>query len=171
MDELFSFPNTEIALKEYADFIVNTYKDNLEKNGHKASGKLISGIHSVININGQAMSVDLYMEDYWKWVERGRMAGKRPPMESILNWIKLKHIVPRPDENGKLPTEKQLAFLIARSIGENGAPCVDKIPVEATHDLADSKQTTDEFYWARIEEAITKDLYDHYRSIVSMLIV
>ena len=57
--------------------------------------------------------------DYWKWAEYGRKPGKFPPIEKIKEWIKVKPILPRPTD-GKLPTENQLAFLIARKIATKG---------------------------------------------------
>lgn len=52
-------------------------------------------------------------------IVHGRKAGKMPPMDSIRVWIARKGITPNPI-NGKLPTVKQLSFLIARSIGLHG---------------------------------------------------
>ena len=53
----------------------------------------------------------------------GHEAGIPPgePMrKAILDWIKVKPVTPRPDKHGRIPTLKQLAFLIARKIYDEG---------------------------------------------------
>ena len=60
------------------------------------------------------------LADYWKYVENGRKAGKWPPISAIAKWIEIKPVLPRPMDNGKLPTTQQLAFLISRKIGLEG---------------------------------------------------
>lgn len=71
----------------------------------------------------------LSMKDYWKFVEHGRGAGKRPPTEPIKNWIKKKGISPadilqKMNPNSKrMPFEKALntlSFIMSRSIGKKG---------------------------------------------------
>lgn len=48
------------------------------------------------------------------WLEHGRNPGKQPPKDAILDWMKVKGI--------RLPEKeaKQVAFLIARKIGQQG---------------------------------------------------
>lgn len=43
-----------------------------------------------------------------------------PPISTIEKWIEVKPVLPRPMANGKLPTNKQLAYLIARKISIDG---------------------------------------------------
>jgi len=59
-------------------------------------------------------SRELWGSHYFYFEEHGRKSGKRPPMISILEWIRVKGIRP------KDISEKSLAFLIARKIGEKG---------------------------------------------------
>ena len=51
--------------------------------------------------------------------------------------------------NGKLPTEKQLAYLIGRKISEEGT--------EGTHDLANAQETIRREFENKIQEAIKAD--------------
>lgn len=168
-DVLFDFPNLSIALKEYGDFLVTEYKGNLEKNGHRATGQLISSIYSVINIGQNSASVELHLADYYKYLEKERLKGSLPPVNKILEWIQVKPILPRPDENGKLPTEEQLAWAIAKNMEKEGAPTRDGMPVEPTKDLGEAIGTTDEFFWGKIEEALVEDLESMFNSSISIL--
>ena len=43
-----------------------------------------------------------------------------PPVDKIREWIKVKPVLPRPGRNGKLPSTKQLAYLIGRKISKVG---------------------------------------------------
>lgn len=52
------------------------------------------------------------------WGPKKQASGQMPPVENILDWIKVKHIQPDdPDMD-----ERDLAFLIARSIAVRGTP-------------------------------------------------
>ena len=88
------------------------------------------------------------MADYWQYVENGRKSGKFPPLDKILDWIRVKQILPT-EINGKLPTERQLAYLIGRKISEEGT--------EGTHDLANSQETIRREFENKIQEAIKAD--------------
>lgn len=171
MEDLFDMPNLAEALKMYGDYLVEEYRKNLKESGHFASGKLYSSLHTEIVAGGNTYDVNLYLEDYYKYVEHGRMAGNRPPINKILDWIRIKPVLPRPDKNGKLPTEEQLAFLISRSIGRIGSPGKDGLPVEPTHDLQRAMETTHNYYLGLIEQAIDKDLSEHYESLLRLVIV
>lgn len=147
--ELYDFTNLIQVLQEYANEVVDTYKNELHKDGHKATGKLISSVHHIFTINSNSIQVDLSLEDYWKYVEKGRKAGKMPPINKILDWIKIKPVIPRPF-NGKLPTQKQLAYLISRKIGREG--------IEDGNELTNTLQKTNNKWLQRIEDALDKDL-------------
>lgn len=58
--------------------------------------------------------VTLFTPDYVQFAKYGRGAGKKPPLQFILDWIKSKNIR---FENS---TERGTAFAIQASIGKNG---------------------------------------------------
>lgn len=98
--------------------IAQAYKDALVNAGKVASGNLSNFTYN-IEQDDKYFSIVFNLPDYWKYVENGRAAGKFPPINAIENWITIKPIIPRAI-SGKVPSTKQLAFLIARGIANNG---------------------------------------------------
>lgn len=103
---------------EIVDKIAQAYKTSLKTAGKVATGSLSNFTYEVEQ-DDKMFSIVFNLQDYWKYVENGRLAGKQPPIDAIAKWITVKPIIPRAVRN-KVPSVKQLAFLIARSIGEHG---------------------------------------------------
>ena len=160
MDDLIKFPNTERVLREYAEAVKEQYRQNLRDNDHVATGNLANNIECMVTYNNATYSVSLQLQDYWLSIEKGR-----PPTEKngdgalrrgILEWIKVKNILPRPDtKTGKLPTPEQLAYLISRSIHMYGS----KSYRETHNGSQDLKRATEDVY-ARFEKDIHKAILD-----------
>ena len=164
------FNNLMEALSDYGEKVAETYKQRLERDGKRASGDLINSVKPLVAYKAQGGEFDVFlqMEDYWKYVEKGlKGRGKRrnnsespfPAPENwkgaawyILNWIREKGISPRPDEKGKLPTEEQLSYAIARSINDDG--------VKAGNQLRDTLQNVNAVYLPKLQEALEKDWED-----------
>lgn len=110
-----------------------SYTDNIAKQllsdykaaiaTHNASGNLLSSLTAKVNFDDTKYEIVIEGADYGKYLEEGTKPHF-PPIEAILQWIRIKPILPQP-YNGKLPTEKQLAFLIGRKIS--------KVGTEGTH--------------------------------------
>lgn len=149
---MIKFDNLQAALEEYGNVIAEQYKSNLKANGHKATENLINSITSHITVNGYEYAIELTLEDYYKYVEEGRRPGKFPPVDKILEWIKVK--------NGKLPTEKQLAFLISRKIANEGT--------KGTYDLEKAIDTTINEWDEKITDALDKDVMNCIDEILLM---
>lgn len=113
-------------IRDLVNDISNIHKHNLESS--KSSGKL-QNFKTHININDTRFLVQFEMEDYWKYVERGRSPGKFPPLNEIESWIRIKPIIPDA-RTGKVPDTRQLAFLISRKIAREGTPA--QKPLEKT---------------------------------------
>lgn len=109
---------------------------------------------------GTVYEVYLNLQNYWKNVEYGRKPGKRPPTEAILEWIKAKPVIPR-EINGIKPTNEQLAFLISRSIGENGT--VGQHPLE----LANNKVY--EQMAESIKQAFLEDIEEDFNQVWTLV--
>ena len=157
---MIKFDNLQQVLEEYGNVIAEQYKSNLKANGHNATGKLINSITSHITVNGNEYAIELTLEDYYKYVEEGRRPGKFPPVDKILQWIKVKHILPTPI-NGKLPTEKQLAFLISRKIAEKGT--------KGTYDLEKVMDNTINEWDEKITDALDMDVMSCIDEIMLVL--
>ena len=114
------FDNVRKVLNEFGKLLVDTYRDKLTNEKVNASKTLFNSISYIVEGNGTNFVVKLKLEDYYKYVENGRKAGKFPPINKIEKWVEIKPVIPRPMANGKLPTTKQLAFLISRKIALEG---------------------------------------------------
>ena len=116
-------------IKLIANQIVELYRKQLESKGIPASGALGDTASVEVEMNGTKLVVSLNLEHYWRYVEYGRRPGKMPPIDNIEEWIRVKPVVPNA-LNGKVPTSRQLAFMIARKIGREGTKA--RRPLEAT---------------------------------------
>ena len=150
MDKLIDLPHVQAVMEEMAIAIRNEYQDNLIRNDRIASGDLLNNIEYEVTRGDFTYTIYVKMKDYWYFVENGRKAGKMPPIDNILNWIRVKPVLPRPNAKGKLPTPQQLAFLIARKIGEEGT--------EGTQDLRKATDTIWDTFEDRLYEAIDEDV-------------
>ena len=150
MDKLIDLPHVQAVMEEMAIAIRNEYQDNLIRNDRIASGDLLNNIEYELTRGDFTYTIYVKMKDYWYYVENGRKAGKWPPIDNILNWLRVKPVLPRPNAEGKLPTPQQLAFLIARKIGEEGT--------EGTQDLRKATDTIWDTFEDRLYEAIDEDV-------------
>ena len=105
-------------MRDVALQIAQAYKDLIAETGTNASGKL-SNFKTECVMSGSFFEVYFNLQDYWKYVENGRKAGKFPPVNAIKDWIQIKPVVPRAI-NGRVPTTDQLAYLISRKIATKG---------------------------------------------------
>ena len=168
-DTLISFENLQKALEEYGKEAKAQYQKNLLEMRYTkgknpvltnriASGELYNSVQSLVIVNGQRYSVVLSLADYWKYIENGRPAGKFPPTSKILEWITVKPVIPRPDDFGRIPTPKQLAFLIGRKIANDGS--------EGSHELTDANDDIFKRYEPKIVAALAKDLGSYMQRIL-----
>lgn len=158
MEELIKFENLQRVLGEFAVELRNRYQDNLIRDEKIATGNLLNSIDYKVQYDDRAIWVELHLEDYYKWVENGREPGKFPPPEAILEWIRIKPVIPD-DRDGRLPTEQQLAFLIGRKIAEEG--------IEPGNQLHNAMDDIYPQFEERIDEAIAQDINDAVEIIFS----
>lgn len=112
-------------MEAFATYIKDSYKKKLmDKKVDKpwnsmASGNLYKSVHTNVKVDGRDAELTIDLADYWKELEEGQPVGTIVTTEAILNWIRVKHIIPE-ERNGHIPTESQLAYLIKRKIEREG---------------------------------------------------
>lgn len=156
------FQNTLSVLNDFGKFLVEEYKDQLILNDVNATDTLYNSVTLLpIEVNGNFFEVKISLEDYWKYVEKGRLPGKWPPISAIEKWVEIKPVLPRPMKNGKLPTNKQLAFLIARKIGLEG---IKPRPL-----LQQSVEEVWDIMREYLEEALAKDVANEISMVMGRM--
>lgn len=154
------FKNVIQFLNDFGKELADKNKRNLVNDDAVASGKLLNSIRYIFNKNNTSFEISMEMAEYWKYVENGRKSGKFPPISAIREWVNVKRVIPRP-YNGKLPTENQLAFLIARSISKKGIK-----PKPIFNDTLDDAMNDFE---NGLEDAFTKDVENEMDKITVLL--
>lgn len=154
------FPNLVEVLDAYGKTLVERYQEGLIEGDHIATGNLYRSVSSEVSLQGQSFIVEFKMPEYGEYLEQGTRPHF-PPTNQILSWIRAKRIVPRRDQQGKLPTEKQLSYLIARKISEEGTP--------ATHLWEKANALTYNEWNKLIDEAIALDLNENLEEIIQTL--
>ena len=108
-----------LILEQYGETLINDYRRELYEGGTNCTGRLSNSLRYIIESDEDAFNLFLALGDYWKYVEYGRPAGRFPNIQAIEQWIKDKPVIPQP-YNGKLPSIKQLTYLISRKIANEG---------------------------------------------------
>lgn len=144
------FKNLYEVLQEFSTLLADLYKDALLSSGAVSSYKLFNSVATVVRQQGQFFEVSIRLEDYWQVIEYGRRPNSQfPPIEQIRSWIKVKPIIPREDDSGKIPTENSLVYLIGRKIARDGIP--------ARPLLQESIDEALSLFYEKINEALEKD--------------
>lgn len=147
-----TFNNLQQVLDDFTKDVAETYKSLLLRDGKNATGELISSIKPMTPelVNG-TFECSLSLAPHWKYVENGRKAGKFPPIDNILDWVKAKPQLVRPNRlDRKEITPKQLAFLVARKIATKG--------IQPGNQLEEAMDIVYTRWKDRIDAAITADI-------------
>ena len=134
-------------LQQYGNLIIDSYRRKLNEGGSNATGLLGNSLTTQVNTEDGIYEVTLQIQDYWKYLEYGRLPGTFPNIDAIRKWIQVKPVIPTIQSNGKIPTLEQLTFLISRKIARDG--------IEPRYYL---NNTLDEIDLTPLEEGITRSL-------------
>ena len=125
--------------------LIERYKTLLEEDNKVASGDLLNSIQGEVRVDNNLYTFVINLNDYWKFLENGvngtavdngstySFKSKTVNTDAIEKWISVKKIVPH-SINNKVPSTKQLAYYISRSIARNG--------IKGGHYLNSSLQST-----------------------------
>ena len=111
----------DVEVKEIRDIceqIAQVYRSKMEKAGYDKQGELMNFTWTT-EYKGNLFELYFNLPDYFPFAEYGRRPGNMPPINNILKWIQIKHLVPS-SNNGKIPTTTQLAFAISKHIAKYG---------------------------------------------------
>lgn len=151
----------EKVLNDFAELMVDGYRERLASEGINASGSLSDSVTAKIEHNGTEYEVSLMLNEYWKYIEGGRLPTKNDGdgqlRRNILQWIKTKPVLPKPF-NGKLPTEEQLAYLISRKIHTEGYE--GKEPLKKTFEVVEDMLKED------LLNAFSEDIIEDIEKII-----
>ena len=159
---------------DYANQIVQMYRDNLSKEKVDASGKLSRSLDFDLDFNEYYVTIYLIMESYWYNIEKGRnkSTGKwgnwRTKYSDIENWLRNK--ISRgtfiPTSGHSIPhTEKEIksvSYSIARKITKFGFYGTDH---HGKHIL---EKTMEEVERLGILDSIIDEIVDAYDKRIEM---
>lgn len=138
--------------------IADLYRQKLDDVGAVAEGHLKNFSWDIEYQNSQ-FSLYFNLEEYWKWVEEGRpptkTSGWNEPIEDLKRWIQVKHLVPRPNSKGKVPTIDQQAYAIYMKITREGYQ--GRQPLEKAMQSADEEGLID-LLTTQLYDALSSDL-------------
>lgn len=160
--KVFEFPHLEAVMREYGEFLAQKLKDNLAEDGSNTTqSSLSNSIEFIVSKGENEISVSISLLEYWKYLNGGTKAHW-PPLSAIENWIRIKPVTPEVRDGGKLPTVKQLAFLIGRAMaGLSPNQANLKNPeggTTGTHFFDRGAKTAYDTFIEDLQEAINKDI-------------
>ena len=79
----------EAQINTVIDGLIQDVKDELEAQGHRATGKLIDSIRKQIDVSSDTIAGFVYMQEYYKYVDSGfRPKLSRAYIDALVEWMK-----------------------------------------------------------------------------------
>lgn len=133
------------VLRMFGDDYIKILTALLKKKDKRASGALINSLSSKIQETARSIVIIIESNDYLKYVDEGRKAGKYPPLNALSKWMALKNI------------PKEALFPIARSIYKFGIKPTNVI--QQTTKEFETSPTLTKKYEENIASFIEEELY------------
>jgi hypothetical protein len=108
--------NIKAGLQLIGDFLVQKLREELEGQGHRDTGALIDSMKSTVKMGSTAFEIEIYAENYAKFMDTGFGKGKWVSVYALAEWVERKGIATGVKEI------KSAAFAIRRKIFEEGSP-------------------------------------------------
>lgn len=118
--------NLKQVLDDFAFEFRQQICDKIVAENAVASGDLLNSIDCKVEMEDDCFVVYLYHADYFHYVNENTVPHWAPydstekTFPQIEKWVGDKPLNPYPDSRGKLPTIKQVTFLVARKIAQEG---------------------------------------------------
>ena len=162
------FPRTMEVLKQLAEDVKRGYIETLVRDGRPTmfgQNRLTDTITASVSVDGQKFTASLNMNKYWEYLEYGTGPARGrdkywPKSDAIAKWVQIKPVIPRPDGNGRIPTPKQLTFLISRKIHDEGT--------QGTHGFEKTRDALVPFYIEQLEKAFNEDVGFYLMKVFQM---
>ena len=136
---------------EWANQVVLLAKANLIRGKKIAAGTLYNSVS--FEVDRSSGQIQFFYAEEGQFVESGRKPNSRfQPPQAIAKWAKIKGIAQFRDKKGRYISNDSRAFLLARSIAENGIK-----PFPFFTDAVE--QATDQLY-NDLEDALVQDIED-----------
>jgi len=108
-------PEIKALMNRTGELITDKMIDTLISNGSLATGQLARGISYEVVDTPEGGVTRISIPEYGKYVDEGRRAGaKMPPVQPIIDWVKVKRI------STPQYTTEQMGWAIAKSIAKKG---------------------------------------------------
>ena len=108
------FSQTFIRVKIAGFDMIDGIIDDLNKENKNATGDLAKSLRVEDSELGGIVSVRFKAKSYWKFVDKGRKPGKRPPIAPLERWVTTKLGI---TDEGSV---RSIAFAIANKIKKRG---------------------------------------------------
>lgn len=109
-------PQVEFALKKVGEIYIKAFRDELERQGHRATGSLIDSFTQHLSLTTDGAIVEITMAAHGEKIDKGQPPGTIVPLDKLIKWVQFKNLE---SEIGKVT---QAAALIQRAIYHEGSP-------------------------------------------------
>lgn len=192
MEELVDFSELNNVLQEYAREAETLYKYQLSLGGKNASRKLAETAKARIEVNNTSYEVIISLQEYWKFVERGRAGTKSSPAKgysgSLPDYVPLEtrtELMMSPSSAGFPPvsaimdwisvkpvlprpdSEGKLQKLRPKSLAFLIGRKIEEEGIEPHPALATTIEELDKIYHKRISDALRHDISGYIRKVVA----
>lgn len=137
--------NLKDVLDDYGIKITEALKKVMKDKKMVASGQLFQGIEYHVKFFGNEYTLHIGFKDFIDYAaaaDTGRKAGKQPPIDPILRWVKHRGLLPKKRLKDNAQSQRSLAYQIARKIGKKGTkghnfwhPTIDPLIADLKADL------------------------------------
>jgi len=106
----------EKALTRVGELYIKAFRDELERQGHRATGELIDSFTQYLTLTTDGAVLEITMAAHGEGVDKGQPPGTIVPLDKLIRWVQLKDI------ESEITKVQSAASLIQRAIYNEGTP-------------------------------------------------